>query len=104
MEIWDGEEGSETYKLAEDFKNSDKSSIPPMMRILLEEEGWVFGRTIVCVLECCCCASNAGEGEPQEEVDLRKDLRREAESMLGSDLDGLISTLSGIDIYASMEV
>ncbi len=82
------------------FLESDKTEIPDEMRAALEDEGWKFGRTIVCVLECACCASNAGEGEPTELVNVRKELRTEAEWLLGKDLDGLISTLSSIDAYA----
>jgi len=103
-EIWDGEDGSESEKVIEKFKSSDKTDIPKELRAGLEEQGWKFGRTIVCVLECCCCASNVGDAEPEEDVQLRIDLRMEAEAMLGRDLDGLISTLQTIDMYAGMSV
>jgi len=99
-EIWDGDEGSEYYEMIKAFLESDKTEIPDEMRAALEDEGWKFGRTIVCVLECACCASNAGEGEPKDAVKIRKDLRTEAEELLGSDLDGIISALSSIDMYA----
>ena len=36
-------------------------------------------------------------------ITIRKDLRLEAEQMLGDDLDGLISTLQNIDIYAEID-
>lgn len=98
-DIWDGEEESSSHLLIKKFLKGPKTSIPPMLREDLAAEGWTFGRTIVCVMTCGCCSSNAAEGEDPEKVKARKDLRLEAEAMLGDDLDGLISTLSGIDRY-----
>lgn len=98
-EIWDGEDNSSTHLLIEKFLKSPKTSIPQMLREDLAAEGWVFGRTIVCVLSCGCCSSNAAEGKDPEKVSARKAIRLEAEDMLGDDLDGLISALSGIDRY-----
>ena len=101
-DIWDGEDGSDSHKTVLDFKAGPKTSIPKEMRSELEDEGWEFGRTIVCVLKCCCCGDNLGSEPPDEDVDLRKTLRLEAEEMLGDDLDGLISTLRSVDLYARM--
>lgn len=101
-ETWDGIENSSSYLLAKKFEAGPKTSIPKLLREDLKARGWVFGTTVVCILECPCCAANAGEGEDKELVGLRKELRLEAESLMGDDLDGTISTLSGIDRYAQM--
>lgn len=100
-EIWDGD-NTPTDLLIKKFKQSSKSSIPEQMREDLADQGWKFGKTIVCVLECCCC-SDYDELDDQDLIEIRKQLRLEAEELLGDDLDGLISTLSGIDIYAEMD-
>ena len=99
-EVWDGDDDSSSDLLRKKFAASTKTTIPPMLREDLKEHGWVFGRTIVCILECGCCASNAGEGEDKEKVQERKDLRLEAEALMGDDLDGLISTLTTVDRFA----
>lgn len=104
FEIWDGEEGSDSHKVVLGFRAGDKCQIPPQMREGLAEEGWEFGRTIVAVLKCCCCGDNLGSDIPdKDEVETRRTLRLEAEEVLGDDLDGLISTLSSVDMYARME-
>lgn len=99
-DAWDGEDDSPSHLAIKRFKESEKTSIPPLLRTLLEEEGWKFGRTIVCVLECGCCGYG---GRNDKQIEIRKGIRLEAEELLGSDLDGLISTLSSIDIYSRME-
>jgi len=101
-DIWDGTDDSSSHLLIKKFLESDKTSMPKMLRDDLAEHGWKFGKSIVCVLECGCCASNAGDGEDKDEVATRKHLRLEAESLLGRDLDGLISTLNTVDQYAEM--
>ena len=102
FDIWDGEEGSKSHKVVRRFELGAKVKIPDELREGLSDNGWKFGRTIVAVLECCCCAGKVGEGESDEDVTRRKELRLEAEELLGEDLDGLISTLSSIDMYAGM--
>ena len=108
-EIWDGVDDSSSHLLIKKFLDGSKTSIPEMMREDLAEKGWIFGRTIVCILACSCCASNACEpdrlsdAEPPDDaknVALRKKLRLEAEELMGDDLDGLISTLTSIDRFA----
>lgn len=99
-EAWDGIDDSSSHLLIKKFAEGPKTSIPKMLREDLEQKGWKFGKNIVTILECVCCASNAGEGEPKDKVQLRKELRLEAESLLGDDLDGLISTLNTVDRYA----
>lgn len=99
-DAWDGEENSSSHLLIKKFLSGPKTSMHPMLREDLKEHGWVFGRTIVCVLECTCCASNASDGELPEDVEARKNLRLEAEELLGNDLDGLISTLKSVDRFA----
>jgi hypothetical protein len=101
-DAWDGDDDSSSHLLIRRFGESDKTKIPKLLRQDLEFEGWKFGKSIVCVLECACCSSY-DEKDEQELIDLRKDLRHEAESMLGDDLDGLISALQNIDIYAKMD-
>lgn len=116
-DAWDGVDDSSSHLLIKKFLRGPKTSIPEMLRKDLEGQGWKFGRTIVCVLECCCCASNACEPdrlsdeEPAEDhegflnmpnVKLRKELRLEAEQLMGDDLDGLISTLTTIDHFAEI--
>ena len=101
-DIWDGTDDSSSHLLIKKFLESDKTRMPKMLRDDLSEHGWKFGKSIVCVLECSCCASNAGEGEDEDDVATRKHLRLEAESLLGGDLDGLISTLNTVDQYAEM--
>ena len=103
FEIWDGVGDSDTHKIILDFKASSKNKIPEEMREGLAEEGWEFGRTIVCVLKCCCCGDNLGSSPVDDEAETRRELRLEAEQLLGDDLDGLISTLSSVDMYAGMK-
>jgi len=102
QEIWDGVEDSSSQMLIDHFEKSDKTKIPPLLRQDLEDLGWKFGRTVICVLECGCCASNAGEGEDPEEVAVRKNLRLELEEMLGDDLDGIISEMETVDRFAEV--
>ena len=110
-DVWDGVDDSSSHLLIKKFLEGPKTSIPPMLRADLKERGWVFGKTVVCILECCCCASNAAEpdrlddeGDPEEldAVMTRKQLRLEAEALLGDDLDGLISTMTSIDRFAEV--
>jgi len=110
-ETWDGVDDSSSHLLIKKFLEGPKTSIPPMLRDDLKARGWVFGRTIVCILECCACASNAAETdrlsddgpvEDPEDVATRKSLRLEAEELMGDDLDGLISTLRSIDLFAEV--
>jgi len=101
QEMWDGVEGSYSMRVVDKFKESPKTSIPKPMREALGEEGWKFGKTIVCILECCCCSEYATL-DSQELIGTRQDLRLEAEATLGDDLDGLISTLTSVDMYAEM--
>jgi len=98
-DIWDGEDGSDSHKTVLDFKSGPKTSIPKEMRSGLEDEGWEFGRTIVAVLKCCCCGDNLGCEPADEDAGIRRELRLEAEQILGDDLDGLISTLSSVDNF-----
>lgn len=101
-ETWDGVEDSSSHLLIRKFAESDKTSIPKLLREDLELEGWKFGKTIVCILECNAC-SHYTEKDDKDLITIRKDLRLEAEQMLGDDLDGLISTLQNIDIYAEID-
>lgn len=94
-EVWDGEEGSKSEDLVKKFLNSNKGSIPKEMRSALKNERWVFGRTIVCILECCCCEDN-GLYEKDEDISLRKELFLTTEELLGNDIDGIISHISSI--------
>lgn len=110
-EVWDGQEDSSSHLLIKKFLSSGMNSIPDMLREDLKVKGWAFGQTIVCILECPCCASNGAEPDrasdvedpkDPEDVALRKELRLEAEELLGGDLDGLISTLTTIDMFAEL--
>lgn len=97
-EAWDGIEGSPSHRLIKKFKNGPKNEIPKWLRDELAEKGWKFGRSIVTILECPCCGPNAAENDDAAQA--RKELRIEAEALLGDDLDGLISTLTSVDQYA----
>lgn len=108
-EAWDGIEDSSSHLLVKKFLRGPKTSIPKMLREDLKLRGWTFGRTIVCILECSCCASNAAEPdrlsdeEPAEHPELvqtRMQLRLVAEDLMGDDLDGIISTLETVDHFA----
>lgn len=101
-ECWDGIDDSSSHLLIKKWLKGPKTSIPPMLREDLEDRGWKFGKTIVCILECTCCASNVGDAEDPELVKVRKQLRLEAEELLGDDLDGLISTLTSVDRFAEV--
>lgn len=99
QEIWDGSDGSSSALLLEKWRESDKTTIPDLMRQDLALRGWKFGTCIVTILACPCCS----EYETLDDADtiaVRKSLRLEAESLLGGDLDGLISTLTSVDRYA----
>lgn len=107
-DVWDGVDDSSSHLLIKKFLKGPKTGIPPMLRDDLKEHGWEFGRTVVCVLACSCCASNAAEPdrlddtEPPidaDDVATRKRLRLEAEELLGDDLDGIISTLTTVDLF-----
>lgn len=98
-EAWDGVDNSSSHLLVKKFLESDRSSIPKMLRGLLEARGWKFGRSIVTILRCPACGS---EGEEDAGVVARKELRLVAEELLGDDVDGLISTLEDVDNYLDM--
>ena len=96
-EVWDGVEGSSSHLLVKKFLESDRSTIPKMLRDDLAEKGWKFGRSIVTILRCPCCGD---AGDVGGDVELRKGLRLAAEDLMGDDVDGLISTLEDIDRFA----
>ena len=96
-EVWDGGEDSSSHLLIKKFLAGPKTSIPKMLRDDLANEGWKFGRTVVCILECPCCET-AAEGD----VELRKNLRLELEELLGDDLDGIISQMTSVDMFAEL--
>ncbi len=98
-ETWDGEEGSSSYLLIEKFLASPRTSIPKMLRDDFTNDGWEFGRTVVCILKCPCCSA---AGEATGDVDLRKRLRLELEELLGDDLDGIISQMTSVDMFAEL--
>lgn len=100
-EIWDGIEDSSSGLLLKKWKASSKTKIPAMMREDLEERGWKFGRCIVTILRCPCC-DQYDELDDEETIATRKQLRIEAEQLLGDDLDGLISTLGTVDLFAEV--
>lgn len=95
-EVWDGVEESSSWMIAERFKNGDKSSIPKLLRQDLAAEGWKFGKTIVCVLECNCCPH---DNEDPEGVLMRQEAYLMAEDLMAGDLDGTISTLASHSVY-----
>src|SRR5690606_35897844 len=92
-DAWDGIDNSSSHLLIQRFLSGSKTSLSSMLRDDLKEKGWVFGKTVISILECPCCASNAGEDEGNELVKRRKAIRLEVEALLGDDLDGLISTM-----------
>ena len=101
-EVWDGEEDSSSHLLIKKFLEGPKTSIPAMLREDLKDKGWVFGRTVVCILECACCGSNAGDAEDTELVKMRKELRILAEELMGNDLGGIISSMASADHFAEV--
>ncbi len=106
-DVWDGSEDSSSHLLVRKFLEGPKASIPKLLREDLKESyGWVFGRTVVCILRCACCEAQEGdpdfEADDPEIIEERKQLRLQYEELLGDDLDGIISQMTSIDRF--MEV
>lgn len=97
-DVWDGEEDSSSHLMVKKFLNSDRTKIAKSLREALQEEGWVFGKAVVTIMECPCC--NGGFDDSDEAIKERKGLRLQCEELLGNDLDGLISQLNTVDNYA----
>ncbi len=102
-EVWDGCGESESYTLCKKFLADPGRSLSPPVRAALKDDGWMFGNTVYCILECPCCAPNeAHNGEfDKDKVEARKEAYLVIEEGLAGDDDGLIATLNDFE-YAGL--
>lgn len=91
-DIWDGWDDSSSHLLVKRFLADPKKGLGPMLREDMADKGWVFGKTVICILECPCCHGQTDE-DP-EGVKARKEAMLEVEELMAGDLDGIISSLS----------
>jgi len=100
-DAWDGVENSSSHKLCKKFLDDPNRTLNEMMRSDLASAGWKFGQTIFAIHQCPCCDGIVPDDQ-KEAVEQRIELRNELESLLAGDMDGLISEMSGIDVYMNI--
>lgn len=102
-DIWDGVDDSSSHMLCLKFLADPSRNLNDFVRSDLECHGWKFGRTIFSIHRCPCCPNPETISESEaKNIEARIALRTEAESLLEGDMDGMISTLSGIDVFMEL--